>query len=159
MTRLAVCGATKDAEKLRARMETFRRNQSPDGQALLRPIGDAPDGEAEHADGFFVPLLRWAERLALVQNGTTPLWRPDAHVAAFYRRGAVAGEPAPFRVTSRFFAPQAEPAEREPDGDGDVHMDEPVMLSDAMAEWQARRPGKRKAREPPNALGGGVFHE
>ena len=56
-------------------------------------------------------------------------------------------------------AQMSDTAAPEPDVDDDVHMDSPVMLTDAMAEWQARRRGKRKAREPPNALGGGIFHE
>ena len=34
-----------------------------------------------------------------------------------------------------------------------------IMVAPNVAAWQARRRGKRERPEPPNALGGGRFHE
>jgi hypothetical protein len=93
--RFGAIGTGKAAVARRDKLRALEARSSPDAVTLL-------------GAGLYIPLLAWVESVALQRHHISPPWRPDAHVAAFFKAGGVEAasfRPAVFTVPSRFFTP------------------------------------------------------
>ena len=124
----------------------MQANQSPDATTLLEV-------------GLYRPLLAWAEDMALHEHHLSPPWRPDAHIAAFSKAGGAAAaclRSNAFSVASRFFCAASSAGSSAVAAPLlatelalDAEMAEAaIMVTPAVATWQASRRPMRKAPEP-----------